>query len=125
MSPELILKYELSWRLLTKAMTIPQLKELNQLLCSSIIFLCETKNRLQYTEKVQRILNYDEGTIVEAMNKSSGMAMFWKREVKMKLVLHSAFIIEAYVGDHTNRCDWWLVGIYANCDDKVRNNSGR
>lgn len=98
MSPELILKYELSWRLLTKAMTIPQLKELNQLLSSSIIFLCETKNRLQYTEKVQRILNYDEGTIVEAMNKSSGMAMFWKSEVKMKLVLHSAFIIEAYVG---------------------------
>ncbi|XP_071940395.1 uncharacterized protein [Coffea arabica] len=101
-------------------LTIPQLREVNNLFSPSMVFLSETKNRTKYMEKVKNNLRFDEMAVVEAMNKASGMALLWKQEVKIIEVLMTAFTIEAHVKDMEVNSDWWFVGIYASCDHKVR-----
>ncbi|XP_027096192.1 uncharacterized protein [Coffea arabica] len=101
-------------------LTIPQLREVNNLFSPSMVFLSETKNRTKYMEKVKNILRFDEMVVVEAMNKAGGMALLWKDEVKILEVLTTAFTIEAHVEDAEVNSDWWFIGIYASCDNQIR-----
>ncbi|XP_071902137.1 uncharacterized protein [Coffea arabica] len=101
-------------------LTIPQLREVNNLFFPSMVFLSETKNRTKYMEKVKNILRFDEMIVVEAMNKAGGLALLWKDEVRIIEVLRTAFTIEAHVEDPEVNTDWWFVGIYASCDDQFR-----
>ena len=101
-------------------LTIPQLREVNNLSSPNMIFLCETKNKKKYLEKVKNMLRFDECAVAEAMNKAGGMALLWKEEVTVKEVLMSAFTIEAHVEDQEANIDWWFIGLYASCDNQVR-----
>ncbi|XP_071901112.1 uncharacterized protein [Coffea arabica] len=101
-------------------LTIPQLREVNNLSSPDIVFLCETKNRSKYLEKVKNILRFDEVVIVDAMNKAGGMAILWREEIRIKQVLKTAFTIEAQIEDKESRRDWWFIGIYASSDDQDR-----
>ena len=101
-------------------LTIPQLREVNNLFSPSMVFLSETKNRTKYMEKVKNILRVDDLVVVEAMNKAGGMALLWKDEVKILEVLTTTFTIEAHVEDLEVNCDWWFVGIYASCEHQIR-----
>ena len=86
-------------------LTIPHLKETNQLFSPSIVFLSETKNRQFFMKKMQRIRNCENDYVVEAVNRAGGMALFWKNEVKVKEVLQSAFAIEAHIEDQDSKWD--------------------
>ncbi|XP_071905749.1 uncharacterized protein [Coffea arabica] len=101
-------------------LTIPHLREVINLSSPNILFLCETKNRSKYMEKVKNILKFDEAVIVESMNRAGGMALFWKEEIKIKQVLRSAFTKKAQVEDRESRSEWWFIGVYASCDDQIR-----
>ncbi|XP_071903082.1 uncharacterized protein [Coffea arabica] len=101
-------------------LTVPHLKEENRLLSPSIIFLCETKNRKTYMEKVKRILNFENSFVIEAMNRSGGMALLWKNEANILEVQGTAFTIEVKVEDKEKKECWWLIGIYASCDSQMR-----
>ena len=57
-------------------LTVPQLREVNNLFSPSLVFLSETKNRTRYLEKVKNILKFEEMVVVEAMHKAGGMAFF-------------------------------------------------
>nr|XP_027120622.1 uncharacterized protein LOC113737621 [Coffea arabica] len=100
--------------------TIPHLKEVNNLLSLNMIFLSETKNKAKYIEKVKRILNFDNCYVIEAMNKSGGMSLMWNEETKVKDIKHSAFTIEVLIEDEEVKQDWWLIGFYASCDKQMR-----
>ena len=54
------------------------------------------------------------------MERAGGMVLFWNIEVKVVQVQHTAFTIEAHIEDQINNCDWWMIGIYASCDDSIR-----
>mgnify|MGYP004707980549 FL=1 len=101
-------------------LTIPHLKEVNNLLSLDLIFLSETKNKAKYMEKVKKILNFDNCFVVEALNKSGGMCVLWKDDTKVKDIKHSAFTIEVLLEDEDVKKEWWLIGIYASCDKQVR-----
>ena len=97
-------------------LTIPQLKEANNLLSPKMIFFRETKNKARFMENVRRKLGFEESIVVEAMNRSGGMALMWRREVKMVQVLQSAFTLESHLNDQESQQDWWFIGLYASCD---------
>ena len=96
-------------------LTIPQLREANNLLSPNMIFFRETKNKSRFMENVRRKLSFEESIVVEAMNRSGGMALMWRREIKMVRVLQSAFTLEAHLNDQESQQDWWLIGLYACC----------
>ena len=71
-------------------------------------------------DNVKNILKFDEVAIVEAMNKAGGMALMWKDEVKIIQMLRTAFTIETQIEDQESRSEWWFIGVYASCDDRIR-----
>ena len=68
-------------------LTIPHLREVSNLLSPSMMFLSETKNREKYMDRVKEKLNFANSCVVESMNRSGGMALLWKDEVKIKRYL--------------------------------------
>ena len=54
------------------------------------------------------------------MNKAGGMALFWDSDVKILQVQHTSFTVEAKIEDQESKYIWWLIGIYANCNDAIR-----
>ena len=101
-------------------LTIPQLREACNLLSPTMIFLCETKNKKLFTEKLQKKLRFDDGVVVESMNKSGGMTIIWKNEVTVLDVLTTAFTMEVHIMDTETNVDWWFIGLYASTDDQIR-----
>lgn len=103
-------------------LTIPQLREACNLLSPNVVFLCETKNRLQFMLTVKRKLRFDECVVVESMNKAGGMTVMWNNEVKVLDVQTTAFTMEIHIMDLDKNVDWWFIGIYASTDNLVRRN---
>ena len=71
-------------------------------------------------EKVRRQLRFDEGVVVESMNKAGGMTVMWSFEVRVLEVKTTAFTMEVHIMDTNNNEDWWFIGIYASTDDQIR-----
>ncbi|XP_071928124.1 uncharacterized protein [Coffea arabica] len=102
-------------------LTVPQLREANNLLSPNMIFLSETINRFNYMKKVQKILRFEESVIVEAMDRKEGMSLFWNNDVEVKQVVTTALtIIKALVLDPDNQIEWWFIGVYMSCDANIR-----
>ena len=73
-------------------------------------------------DTVRNRVYFDHSVIMESMNRSGGMALFWKQEVNVIEIHKTAFIIEAHIVDHNQQTDWWLIGSYARCDAAIRKN---
>ena len=101
-------------------LTVPQLREANNLLSPNIIFLSETKNRLNYMRRVQKILRFKESVIVEAMDRKEGMALFWNNDIEVREVVTTALTIEALVFYPELQIDWWFISVYMSCDANIR-----
>ncbi|XP_071914130.1 uncharacterized protein [Coffea arabica] len=106
-------------------LTVLHLREVNNLLSPSLIFLSETKNRKYVLDKIARGLRFDNSAVVEAMHKAGGMAILWKEETLILEVNQTAFTIEGRIKDDDYHCDWWFIGIYASCDDQIRKEQWR
>ena len=81
-------------------LTVPQLREVNNLSYPSLIFSSETKNRKPVLDRIARGLRFDNSVVVEAMNRAGGMALFWTKETQILEVLTTAFTIEAKIKDN-------------------------
>ena len=62
----------------------------------------------------------DNMFVVEAMNRSGGMALMWSNEAKITEVVGTAFTIEAKIEDEEKKESWWFIGIYASSDYQIR-----
>ena len=67
-------------------------------------------------DRVREKLNFENSCVVESMNRSRGMTLMWKDEVKIKEILKTAFTIEAHVEDFETKTAWLFIGIYASYD---------
>ena len=106
-------------------LTVPQLREVNNLSSPSLIFLSETKNRKPVIDRIARRLRFENSVVVEAMNRAGGMAMFWSRDTNILEVNTTAFTIVAKIEDSDSNCIWWFVGLYASCDSLIRREQWR
>lgn len=101
-------------------MTVSQLKKVSNFHFPGIIFLSKSKNKKQYIDKIRKKLCFDELLVVEFIGRSEGMAMMWKKEVKVIQYQVSAFTFELQIEETYWKSIWWLIGIYASCDAKIR-----
>ena len=97
-------------------LTVPHLREVNNLLSPNLIFLSETKNRKPVVDMIARGLRFDNRAVVEAMHKAGGMALLWKEDTQVVEVYRTVFTIEAKIEDMDLNCIWWFIGVYASCD---------
>ncbi|XP_027067539.1 uncharacterized protein [Coffea arabica] len=101
-------------------LTISQLKEVLHLHFPNIMFLCETKNQERYMKQVQKRVNFENRFVVNPKGRAGGLALFWKEDVVLLGVQGSDWYIAAIVVEKETNDDWWLVGIYASTEDRVR-----
>lgn len=87
-------------------MTIPHLREVNNLFSLDMIFLSETKNKEKYMDRVKNWLRFENSVVIGAMNRSSGMCLLWKDDVKVLTTLQTAFTIEAKIGGRYPQDEW-------------------
>ena len=106
-------------------LTVPHLREVNNLFSPNLIFLSETKHRKQVIDRIARGLRFDSNVAVEAMNKAGGMALFWTKETHILEVYKTTFTIEAKIEDNDTQVVWWFVGVYASCDPMIKKEQWR
>ncbi|KAL3530647.1 hypothetical protein ACH5RR_009969 [Cinchona calisaya] len=102
------------------SLTVSQLNEFTYLHSPSIIFLCETKQKKKILDKVRSKISFDNCFIVDSLNKSGGMAMFWRNDVNVLKVQSTAFTIEMELRSLVSQESWWFIGIYASTEDLAR-----
>ena len=106
-------------------LTVPQLREVNNLSSPNIFFLSETKNRKTAIERITRRLRLENNVTVEAMNRAGGMALLWTKDTQIVEVATTAFTIEAKIEGNESQAAWWLIGVYASCDQRIRKEQWR
>ncbi|XP_027067675.1 uncharacterized protein [Coffea arabica] len=106
-------------------LTVPQLREVNNLSSPSIFFLSETKNRKSVIDRIARRLRLDNNVTVEAMNRAGGMALLWTKDTQIVEVTTTAFTIEAKIEGNDSQGAWWFIGVYASCEQRIRKEQWR
>ena len=101
-------------------LTIPQLKEVIHLHSPSVVFLCETKNKERYMKQVQNRIKFEHSFVVNPKGRAGGLALFWNEGVQLLDIHSSDWYIAARVEDKDTSDYWWLVGLYASTDERVR-----
>ncbi|KAL3839206.1 hypothetical protein ACJIZ3_023797 [Penstemon smallii] len=87
-----------------------------------IIFLSETKSRKRKIELLKAKFGFF-GVYTEARGKSGGLALLWRKEVRVELQSFSENHIDAYVFMENDHVGWRLTGFYGEPDATKRKKS--
>ncbi|XP_071937637.1 uncharacterized protein [Coffea arabica] len=99
---------------------IPQLKEVIRLHFPEVVFLSETKNQKRVIDSIMKQIRFDHNVVVELIGRAGGLAMMWKKEVKVLQLHTSECSIKLKVYDEEVKEEWWCIGVYASTDDATR-----
>ena len=87
---------------------------------SNIVFLMETKSDGWDVLKVRDWCKYKNSFIVPSRGSSGGLALFWKKEIRLDIQTYSHSHIDAWV-DGGDGIGWWhLTGFYGEPDTSKR-----
>ena len=76
----------------------------------------ETKSGLDWILKVRDWCKYKNGLIVPSRGSSGGLALFWKKEIRLDIQTYSHSYINAWI-DGEDGIGWWhLTGFYGEPD---------
>jgi hypothetical protein len=82
------------------------------------VFLCETKQKKKYMEKLQGSMGFRNGICVEGKGKSGGMALWWRDGIDVTVQPWCQYYIDAKVTcDETS---WRFTGIYGEPRTELR-----
>ncbi|KAH7854251.1 hypothetical protein Vadar_011755 [Vaccinium darrowii] len=62
----------------------------------------------------------DHLQVVNPIGIAGGLAILWKRNLKVSSVRSSNFFIEVIINDEESGKKWHLINVYASCNDNVR-----
>ncbi|XP_071917117.1 uncharacterized protein [Coffea arabica] len=60
-------------------------------------------------EKVQRKLGFDSLFAVDPIRKTSGLAMIWKKDLRVSKIQFTDFTIELLIKGQSKRIEWWFI----------------
>ena len=112
----------LSWncRRLGNRQTVRALEKVINKQDSNIVFVMETKSDGLDVLKVRDWCKYKNSFIVPSRGSSGGLALFWKKEIRLDIQTYSHSHIDAWV-DGGDGIGWWhLTGFYGEPDTSKR-----
>ena len=88
----------ISWNCqgLAAASTIPELKDLCNQVKPALLFLIETRAKLEEVEETRRKLGFDNYFFVEPVGLSGGLCLFWKKDMEAKILEKSRNYIHTH-----------------------------
>lgn len=90
-----------------------------------VIFLTETKKKIVGMKKVKLKLGFINCFYVQRQGEGGGLAMFWRKEVNLKIQSYSRHHIDAVVIEKGSGFKWRLTGFYGQPETHRRIKSWR
>jgi hypothetical protein len=88
----------------------------------SILFLTETKLMEKEMERFKWLLNMPHMVVVDSKGRSGGLALFWRREVYVRLLWKGRYHIDVDVVEE-NGTKWRFTGIYSESKQGQKENT--
>jgi hypothetical protein len=89
---------------------VGELRDLVRSFNPVVVFLCETKPKKRYMEKLQWSMGFRHGVCVEGKGKGGGLALWWKDGVDVEVRSWCQFYIDAKIS--CDNISWRFTGIY-------------
>ena len=80
----------------------------------NFIFLMKTKLLVSKMVGIKEGLNRTQGMVVPSKGRSEGLALLWKKELKVDVQSYSDSHIDAIIGQGEDGLQWRLTGFYGN-----------
>ncbi|KAH7862793.1 hypothetical protein Vadar_009610 [Vaccinium darrowii] len=58
--------------------------------------------------------------LIDPVGIAGGLVVYWKKELKVRLVRKCSFFIDLLISDDEAGCEWHLINLYASTNDTVR-----
>jgi hypothetical protein len=101
------------------AATVGELRDLCRSYNPEVVFLCETKQKVKYMDRIKWSLGFSNGVTVDCQGKSGGMVLWWKNGVNVSVRPWSQYYIDAAI--NFNGQTWRFNGIYGEPRSDLRN----
>ncbi|KAK9030308.1 hypothetical protein V6N11_031736 [Hibiscus sabdariffa] len=92
--------------------TVRTLQNINFKYKAEIIFLCETKQKRIYLERIRMKMKLDNAFYVELKGIAGGLALWWSSKVKLSILGEDKNFIDTSISIHGEE-DWFGTFIYA------------
>ena len=89
----------------------------------SFIFLMETKLVVSEMDGIKEGLNRSQGLVVPCKGRSGGLALLWKKELKVDVQLYLDSHIDVIVDHGVIGKQWRITGFYRNPETSKRPDS--
>ena len=66
---------------------------------SQLVFLMETRLSLNDFEHIKWKIGFPHGLIVESRGRAEGLALLWRRDLKVNVKSYTDFHIEAFINE--------------------------
>ena len=77
-----------------------------------IVFLMETKLNIRAMKREKEKASFVFGLIVHKVENCGGLAMLWKKEIKLEIMGYARNFIDAIITDEPSRFKWRITGFY-------------
>ncbi|KAK9032518.1 hypothetical protein V6N11_056778 [Hibiscus sabdariffa] len=92
--------------------TVRSLKDVVSKFQPCLVFICETKKKKKYVEKLQRSNKFCQGFYVDPTGIAGGLALWWTEEVKVTILNYCKNYIDVSI-TYRNSEEWYCTFIYA------------
>ena len=87
-----------------------------------VLFLSETKHDTRWMEWFRWKLNMKNMVVKNSVRASGGLALFWKKEVDLKVLSLSKYHIDAIIKE-ADGCCWRFTGFYGESRSEEKDRS--
>ena len=90
---------------------------------STLVFLMETKFKVSEMDGIKRKIERQEGLVVPSDNHGGGLALLWKRTVKVDVLTYSPRHIDVVIIEEQGTRKWCFTGFYGHPETGKREES--
>ena len=103
--------------------TVGALREYVRRWDPKVVFLSETKMKINRMKRVKEKINFANGFHVQREGKGGGLAMFWRKEMNLEIKSFSQHHIDAVVTEEGTGFMWRITGFYGHSETHHRKES--
>ena len=78
-----------------------------------IVFLMETKLKMNCMERIRNRIGFANGLIVPSVGRSGGIAFLWTREINLEVKSYTTFHVDAVISETSSDYKWRLTDFYS------------
>ena len=90
----------------------------------NIVFLMETKLKMSAMKSMKEKVGFVFGLTVPKAKNCGGLAMLWKKEIKLEIMGYSGNFIDAIVIDELFGFKWRITGFYGHLETHRKRSRG-